>query len=246
MYLKMDRFIDDGVEKPDDPLATGSSESLVAWDSLGRHGKNFVVGGPTQGDLSEFHGGPAVRPLRVYVGLGSAETPQHRAKLALRELKRVGGFDRSVLIVATPTGTGWLAPPLSTHLSTCTLATRRSSACRTRTSLVLSPSWSIRIARVMRRSPCSTRSTAIGRPCLRTSGRDFICRGSASVHSVRNRASNWSPFSKIPSRARCGVGRRSRASAGLRSPRIATPAHRHGYRDFETAAWCGSPGARTR
>ena len=28
--------------------------------------------------------------------------------MALEELKRVGGFDRSVLVVATPTGTGWL------------------------------------------------------------------------------------------------------------------------------------------
>jgi uncharacterized membrane protein len=33
-----------------------------------------------------------------------------RAKLALEELKRVGGFERSVLIVVTPTGTGWVDP----------------------------------------------------------------------------------------------------------------------------------------
>jgi uncharacterized membrane protein len=33
-----------------------------------------------------------------------------RAKLALEELKRVGGFERSVLIVLTPTGTGWIDP----------------------------------------------------------------------------------------------------------------------------------------
>ena len=31
-------------------------------------------------------------------------------QLALEELIRVGGFDRSVLVVATPTGTGWLDP----------------------------------------------------------------------------------------------------------------------------------------
>jgi uncharacterized membrane protein len=30
--------------------------------------------------------------------------------LALEELKRVGGFERAVLIVSTPTGTGWLDP----------------------------------------------------------------------------------------------------------------------------------------
>ena len=40
----------------------------------------------------------------------SADTPEARAKLALEELKRVGGFERSVLIVVTPTGTGWIDP----------------------------------------------------------------------------------------------------------------------------------------
>jgi uncharacterized membrane protein len=35
---------------------------------------------------------------------------EQRAELALEELKRVGGFSRSVLVVATPTGTGWLDP----------------------------------------------------------------------------------------------------------------------------------------
>src|SRR5690606_10768646 len=42
------------------------------------------------------------------VGLQSGETPEDRAKLALDELKRVGGFDRKVLLIITPTGTGWV------------------------------------------------------------------------------------------------------------------------------------------
>src|SRR5215468_618501 len=55
-------------------------------------------------------GRDALQPVRVYVGLRSADTPEMRAKLALEELKRVGGFERSVLIVVTPTGTGWVDP----------------------------------------------------------------------------------------------------------------------------------------
>jgi uncharacterized membrane protein len=42
--------------------------------------------------------------------LNAAPTPQARARLALRELIRVGGFDRSVLILVTPTGTGRVDP----------------------------------------------------------------------------------------------------------------------------------------
>ena len=37
-------------------------------------------------------------------------TPEARAKLALEELKRVGGFARSTLVIVTPTGTGWVDP----------------------------------------------------------------------------------------------------------------------------------------
>ena len=46
----------------------------------------------------------------MYVGLRSKETAEERARLALQELIRVGAFERQILVVATPTGTGWLDP----------------------------------------------------------------------------------------------------------------------------------------
>ena len=46
----------------------------------------------------------------MYVGVRGSDSPKERAKLAVEELKRVGGFDRKNLVVATPTGTGWLDP----------------------------------------------------------------------------------------------------------------------------------------
>jgi uncharacterized membrane protein len=93
-----------------DPLKTGSSASLLAWHELGRAGREFISSGPTREEISTFSGRNSLEPIRVYVGLRSAETPEARAKLALEELMRVGGFDRSVLIVITPTGTGWVDP----------------------------------------------------------------------------------------------------------------------------------------
>lgn len=110
IFLQLDGATDDGVEQPTDPMAAGSAESLIAWDSMGRRGKDFIATGPTEAQLSQFSDKEADRPLRVYVGLGARETAQERAELALEELKRVGGFDRSVMVVATPTGTGWLDP----------------------------------------------------------------------------------------------------------------------------------------
>jgi uncharacterized membrane protein len=109
-FRELDALVEDGVEQPTDEAASGSPESLIEWDAIGRRGKEFVVAGPTQKEISEFLGREAQRPLRVYVGLNSRETAQERAQLALEELVRVGGFERSVLVVATPTGTGWLDP----------------------------------------------------------------------------------------------------------------------------------------
>jgi uncharacterized membrane protein len=99
-----------GVEKPADPNKTGSDASLVSWDTLGKQGRNFIVNGPTKEDISSFSGRKALEPIRVYVGMNSKESIPERAQLALDELKRVGSFDRSVLLIVTPTGTGWMDP----------------------------------------------------------------------------------------------------------------------------------------
>ncbi|MDJ0609372.1 MAG: alpha/beta-hydrolase family protein [Kiloniellales bacterium] len=108
MFLALDQLIDDEIAPPSEDLATGSAKSLVSWKNLGRQGRNFVSSGPSREAIEDVTGAPAKRPLRVYVGLGAAETPEERAALALEEMKRVGAFDRAVLVVATPTGTGWV------------------------------------------------------------------------------------------------------------------------------------------
>ena len=109
-FQEYDELIEPETEPPTDSLKTGSSASLLAWDELGRAGREFISSGATREDISAFSGRGALEPVRVYVGQRSADTPEVRAKLALEELKRVGGFERSVLIVVTPTGTGWVDP----------------------------------------------------------------------------------------------------------------------------------------
>jgi uncharacterized membrane protein len=109
-FSQLDALVDEGVEAPADAWASGGPDSLIPWDTIGRQGKGFIVSGPTREELSDFRGRPARQPLRVFVGLHSRQSARQRAQLALAELKRVGGFERSVLVVATPTGTGWLDP----------------------------------------------------------------------------------------------------------------------------------------
>jgi uncharacterized membrane protein len=109
-FQRVDALIDPDFEGPVGPSSGGSQESLVAWEDLGRAGREFVSSGTTARALEAFLGEPALEPVRVYVGLNAAETIQERVRLAVEELSRVGAFERSVLVLVTPTGTGWVDP----------------------------------------------------------------------------------------------------------------------------------------
>jgi len=99
---------DKGTVQPEVTTRSGSSESLVTWDSLGRTGRNFVAGGPTSEQLTAFSGDPAMEPIRAYAGLDSGATTRERAEIAVADLDRAGGFDREAIVVNTTTGTGWI------------------------------------------------------------------------------------------------------------------------------------------
>lgn len=107
-FQRIDGLIDDDVEQPQERGFCGSPDSLIAWDTIGRQGKNFIAHGPSADAIKELTGREAKQPIRVYAGMNSGETVEQRAELALEELQRLGGFDRKILVVATPTGTGWL------------------------------------------------------------------------------------------------------------------------------------------
>jgi uncharacterized membrane protein len=109
-FQKLDAMIDDKIAIPTNPLQTGAAESLISWQTLGNQGRKFISGGPNASDLEEFFQKPCPAPIRVYVGLNSADTAEERATLALQEMIRVGAFERSVVLLVTPTGTGWVDP----------------------------------------------------------------------------------------------------------------------------------------
>lgn len=117
LFLAADRFYGNfdhlaGIYEsaPTDPLRSGSAASYIAWDTIGQDARIYVQSGPTRQDIETLTGASARTPLRVYVGLRSAETPEARAELALEEMDRIGAFDRSVLVLIMPVGTGWVEP----------------------------------------------------------------------------------------------------------------------------------------
>jgi uncharacterized membrane protein len=109
-FREYDALIEPERPQPVSALKSGSAASLIAWKKLGRAGREFIASGPTAEAISTITGRRALEPIRVYVGLAVAGTAKDRAKLALEELKRTGAFNRSVLIVITTTGTGWIDP----------------------------------------------------------------------------------------------------------------------------------------
>ena len=105
-----DAIIPPDLAPPETTRVSGGPGSLLDWDDLGRWGRNFVSSGPTAEEIASFWNAPARQPIRVYTGLNAAETPDARAQLAFDELMRAGGFERQVLVIAMPTGSGWLDP----------------------------------------------------------------------------------------------------------------------------------------
>jgi uncharacterized membrane protein len=116
VYSKENEGTPENATQPTSSLRSGGSGSAVAWESLGYQGRAFVGEGPDAAAISALTGEPAIDPIRVYAGIDTADTIDERARIAVQELERTGGFDREVLVVASATGTGWLSPAATTSI----------------------------------------------------------------------------------------------------------------------------------
>src|SRR4051812_38676983 len=103
------------------PTVSGGPASLVPWAGLGREGRRHALATVRPSPLPVRPAGvpdlsietvmgtpPRAAPVAVYVGLSSAEDPRARVDLALAEMERTGAFDRSLLVLVSPTGTGYV------------------------------------------------------------------------------------------------------------------------------------------
>ena len=105
------------------PMTSGDPASLVAWEDLGREGRRHALAvvrtatihdrpeavGDLDLSIATVMGRPALaEPIQVYVGLDNAPTATDRVELALAELDRTGAWDRSLLMLVSPTGTGYV------------------------------------------------------------------------------------------------------------------------------------------
>ena len=93
---------------PTSRSASGGPASLVRWETLGREGRRFVNMTMPAKEITAVTGQRAKDPVRVFIGLDSAPTVDARVSAAMDEMEALGAFDRSVLCLASPTGTGYV------------------------------------------------------------------------------------------------------------------------------------------
>lgn len=112
------------------PMVSGDPASLVSWESLGREGRRhavtYVRAEPPPADLkvllpgAEEHPRPELSiptvmgkpakawPIQVFVGLDASPDPAERVELALAEMDRTDAWSRSLIMLVSPTGTGYV------------------------------------------------------------------------------------------------------------------------------------------
>jgi uncharacterized membrane protein len=96
---------------PDAATVSGGPASAVAWPSLSREGVRFVNLALTRQEIADVTGAPVGQvkaPVRAFAGLASGQTVDVRVDLVMEDLARLGAFERSVLCVASPTGSGYV------------------------------------------------------------------------------------------------------------------------------------------
>lgn len=99
----------DHYERPPMDERSGSASSLSPWETIGGQGRKYLTKGPTAARISSVTGRPAVEPIRIYVGMPRQNADlQKLADQAIAEMDRTGAFDRSVILIITATGSGWV------------------------------------------------------------------------------------------------------------------------------------------
>lgn len=95
---------------PVSPLVSGSEGSTSPFTHLGLQGRRYVTDVVSPAMIEDVLGEEAkASPARVFIGYNSEPVySMGRTEMAMAELERTGAFDRSNLLLVSPTGTGWV------------------------------------------------------------------------------------------------------------------------------------------
>ncbi len=95
-------------DRPTSAHVSGGPASQVQWSALSREGRRFAGMALSPEEIGEVMGDCRAEPVRVFVPLHDAQDAHERAALAISEMDALGAFERSVVAVCSPTGTGYI------------------------------------------------------------------------------------------------------------------------------------------
>ena len=94
---------------PETPYVTGGPGSAVPFATLAREGRRFTSKVLSREEIAQVMGEPAkADPIRAFVGLPTAPTVAARVAILMAELERMGAFERDLLVLVSPTGSGYI------------------------------------------------------------------------------------------------------------------------------------------
>jgi len=89
---------------------TGGPGSAYDFSDLGREGRRFVSQAHTSEEIEAVLGTPAGDPVRAFVPLSALTgDPQVDAVTVVDELAACGGYDKGTIVLAAPTGDGYVS-----------------------------------------------------------------------------------------------------------------------------------------
>ncbi len=89
---------------------TGGPDSGLAFADLGREGRRFISQAYTADELSTVLGRPAADPVRAWVPVTALTGDDDQdAALVVAEVERLGGFAKGTIVLAAPTGDGYVS-----------------------------------------------------------------------------------------------------------------------------------------
>jgi uncharacterized membrane protein len=95
--------------QPSSEYVSGGVGSHVPYEGLSRQGQRHVNTFIRPEWIERTMGEPAKsHPIRIFIGLDSAPSEEERVALAMKELDRTDAFNRGVLLLVSPTGTGYV------------------------------------------------------------------------------------------------------------------------------------------
>lgn len=97
-----------GTSAPVSRFVSGGPESGSRWEDFGYEGKSFVSGTTTREDIERVTGRPALDPIRVHAGREVGDSIRHVTQALLAEMDRTNAWERSVIVLVTTTGQGWV------------------------------------------------------------------------------------------------------------------------------------------